>query len=171
MSSFGRPANRSAPLRPAPAQAPAMRPQAPGMSDKVEIIQPEQYTDRRSEPRFDCDDRGALLFLSSNEIVNCRILDQSASGARVAFDRISNLPPEIWLIDLDRHTVRHGTAAWSTMNRMGLKFDLIQQLTADMARPAKVPQSVFDAWLRLSGHAPAKPATGTGGDDGVLYFD
>ncbi len=168
MSSFGRPVNRSAPMRPAP--APSLRPQALGAGDKVEIIQPDQYADRRAEPRFECDDRGALLFLSSNEVVQCRILDQSASGARVAFDRISNLPPEIWLIDLDRNTVRHGTAAWSTVNRMGLKFDLVQQLIPGTARPAKVPQSVFDAWLRLSGLAPAKPAVDTGGDD-VLYFD
>ena len=170
MSSFGRPVNRTAPLRPAPASAPETRFQAPARPDRVEIIQPEQYADRRAEPRFECDDRGALLFLSSNEVVQCRILDQSASGARVSFDKISSLPPEIWLIDLDRNSVRHGTAAWSTMNRMGLKFDLVQQLTPGTARPAKVPESVFDAWLRLSGHAPAKPAADDS-DDGVLYFD
>ncbi|MEI9904511.1 MAG: hypothetical protein WDN06_11440 [Asticcacaulis sp.] len=35
------------------------------------MIQPDQYSDRRAEPRVACDDRGALLFLSSNEIVSC----------------------------------------------------------------------------------------------------
>ncbi len=62
--------------------------------------------------------------------------------------------------------VRRGTAAWSTLNRMGLKFDLIQQLAPGGARPAKVPEAVFAAWLRLTGAEPPRPA-----DDDMLYFD
>lgn len=167
MSSFSRPVNRLAP--PVQANGPGARAQAQAQAtrpSKVEIIQPDQYADRRAEPRVACDDRGALLFLSSNEIVQCRILDQSVSGARVAFDKINGLPAEIWMIDIDQHTARRGSAAWSTMNRMGLKFDLIQQLVPGGPRPPKVPEAVFDAWLRLTGKdAPPRD------DDDVLYFD
>ncbi|MEI9904510.1 MAG: hypothetical protein WDN06_11435 [Asticcacaulis sp.] len=49
---------------------------------------------------------------------------------------------------------------------MGLKFDLIQQLAPGGARPAKVPEAVFAAWLRLTGAEPPRPA-----DDDMLYFD
>ncbi len=164
MSTFNRPVSRLTPPPPVGTRLPAHGPAT--QAGKVEVIQPDQYSDRRAEPRVACDDRGALLFLSSNEIVTCRILDQSASGARVAFDKINGLPAEIWMIDLDQHMVRRGTAAWSTLNRMGLKFDLIQQLTPGGARPPKVPEAVFAAWLRLTGNEPPKPA-----DDDVLYFD
>ena len=155
MSTSLRPASRFSPPPPRP--------------DKVEIIQPDQYADRRAEPRFACDDRGALLLLSSGHVVQCRILDQSASGARVAFDKMDGVPGELWLIDLDEDTVRHGTAAWSTMNRMGLKFDLIIKLSADEPRPAKVPEVVYEAWLLLTGNTASKPASPP--DDDVLYFD
>ncbi len=154
------PAQRDGPGARAAAQAQATRP------DRVEIIQPDQYADRRAEPRFACDDRGALLLLSSGQVVRCRILDQSASGARVAFDRIDGVPGELWLIDIDENTVRHGASAWSTMNRMGLKFDLVLKLAPGEPRPARVPEVVFNAWLLLTGREPPKPA-----DDDVLYFD
>lgn len=131
--------------------------------NKVEIIMPDQYADRRAEPRFECNDRGALLFLSTQKIVPCRILDQSASGARVALPALRDLPQEMWLIDLDQNTVRCGTAAWSMANKMGLKFSLIQTLKPGEPKPAKVPQPVYDAWLRLS--TPAAP------EDDVLFFD
>ena len=150
----------------------AVRPAQPAprqnARDGVEVIQPDQYTDRRAEPRAICDARGVLLFPANGEIVACRILDQSMSGARVAFDAINGMPSEIWLIALDQSTARRGTAAWSTGNRMGLKFDFVQQLSAGVARPAKVPQVVFDAWRRMSGNEapePEKPA------DDALYFD
>ncbi|MBW8880243.1 MAG: hypothetical protein JF615_02120 [Asticcacaulis sp.] len=135
---------------------------------RVQIIQPEQYADRRGEPRFDCDDRGAMLFLSTGDVVPCRILDQSASGARVTFGKIGDLPSEIWLIDLDQNTARCGTAAWSMPNRMGLKFNFVATLKPGETRPAKVPQTVYDAWIRLS----APPADDKPEDDGdVVYFD
>ncbi len=147
--------------------APARPFVAPERDDSVEIIRPDQFADRRSEPRVACDDRGAMLFLSSQEVINCRILDQSPSGARVAFDAISRLPSEIWLIDLDTSMVRRGAAAWSTPNRMGLKFNLVQALAAGQPRPPRIPESVYEAWLRLSGNAPP-PAE----DDGdVLFLD
>ncbi|MDI7775610.1 hypothetical protein [Asticcacaulis sp. EMRT-3] len=136
-------------------------------ADKVEIIMPDQYADRRAEPRFVCDDRGALLLLAENKTVPCRILDQSASGARVAMENLTEIPAEIWLLDLDTHTVRRGTAAWSMANRMGLKFNFVQGLKPGEPRPAKVPQGVFDAWLRLSNAPDPK-----GEDDSdTLYFD
>lgn len=170
MSTFNRPATRPAPPSPNGPGARALAQAQAQRTSKVEIIQPDQYADRRAEPRVACDDAGALLFLSTNEIVTCRILDQSASGARVAFDKISGLPPEIWMIDIDLHTVRRGAAAWSTVNRMGLKFDLIQQLTPGGARPAKVPEAVYAAWLRLTGQVAVQPAPVADPDD-VLYFD
>ncbi len=134
----------------------------------VEVITPDQYADRRSEPRVQCDERGAMLFLSSRQVINCRILDQSASGARVAMENLDHIPSEIWLIDLDSGMVKRGSSAWSMANRMGLKFNFIQKMTDDGKRPAKVPPEVFDAWVRLS------KATGTPDkdpDDGVIYFD
>ncbi len=166
----------SLPLRPVPQPFTAPQRAAPagerardrtGEREKVEIITPDQYTDRRSEPRQTCDGKGALLFLSSREIFTCRILDQSASGARVSMENVGNIPAEIWLIDLDTHIVKRGTAAWSMANRMGLKFNFIQNLVSGMPRPAKVPQEVYDAWLRLSNSAPPAPEP----DDDALYFD
>ena len=142
---------------------------APERDDTVEIIRPDQFADRRAETRTECDDRGAMLFLSSREVVTCRILDQSASGARVAFEAISRLPAEIWLIDLDTNMVRRGAAAWSTPNRMGLKFSFIQAVVPGQARPERIPEAVFDAWLRLTGNeAPQAPGTD---DDDVLFLD
>lgn len=137
--------------------------------NKVEIIMPDQYSDRRSEPRTNCDDRGALLLLKDFDIVECRILDQSLSGARVAFDKINRIPPEIWLIDLGSNMARRGTSAWTTPNRMGLKFNFAMSLVPGAPRPAKVPQPVYDAWLKLSG-LDAKPSDDEDKND-VLYFD
>jgi len=134
----------------------------------VEVITPDQYADRRSEPRFACDDRGAMLFLSSRQVINCRILDQSASGARVAMENLDHIPAEIWLIDLDTAMVKRGSPAWSMANRMGLKFNFIQKMPDDGKRPAKVPPEVFEAWKRLSQPA-ATPDEDP--DDDVLYFD
>jgi hypothetical protein len=137
--------------------------------NRVEIIMPEQYGDRRAEPRINCDDRGALLLLSGYDIVQCRILDQSVSGARVAFDTIARVPPEIWMIDLDSNMAKRGSAAWSTSNRMGLKFNFAMTLVPGAPRPLKVPQPVYDAWLKLSGLA-AGPDIDDNNTD-VLYFD
>jgi hypothetical protein len=134
----------------------------------VEVITPDQYADRRAEPRVQCDARGAMLFLSSSQIINCRILDQSASGARVAMDNLDHIPSEIWLIDLDSGMVKRGSSAWSMANRMGLKFNFIQKMTDDGKRPAKVPPEVFDAWVRLS---KATDTPDEDPDDGVIYFD
>lgn len=141
-------------------------------SSRVEVIMPDQYADRRTEPRQARDDSGALLFLSNHEIITCRILDSSASGARVAMDHLDNVPAEIWLIDLASASVKRGTAAWSMVNRMGLKFNFIQKMTDDSQRPAKVPQEVYEAWLRLKNgpEAPAEKLPEEPGDD-VLYFD
>ena len=143
-------------------------------SGGVEIIQPESYVDRRAEPRVACDDRGVMMFPATGEVIACRILDQSASGARVAFDTIGGMPSEIWLLATEQSTARRGTAAWSTMNRMGLKFDLVQQLAPGAPRPPKVPAMVFEAWLRLTGQsvpAPAPQPAPPPADDDVLYFD
>jgi hypothetical protein len=139
------------------------------LDNKVEIIMPEQYTDRRAEPRVSCDDRGALLLLSGYDIVQCRILDQSVSGARVAFESIERIPPEIWMIDLDSNMAKRGSAAWSTSNRMGLKFNFAMTLVPGAPRPVKVPKPVHDAWLKLSG-TKAGPTTDDDNAD-VLYFD
>ena len=161
--------NDQSPARPASARplTAAARDNS-GRDDTVEIIRPDQFADRRAETRTECDDRGAMLFLSSQEVINCRILDQSPSGARVAFDAISRLPAEIWLIDLDTHMVRRGSAAWSTPNRMGLKFNFVQTMAPGEPRPARIPEAVHDAWLRLSGNMPARDED----DDGdVLFLD
>ncbi len=152
------------PLRHPVSSAPAVRPPAFGA---VEVIQPVDYVDRRAEARVDCDDRGAMLFLSSQTIVTCRILDQSPSGARVAFDNVGAVPAEIWLIDLDSHMVRRGSSAWSTPTRMGLKFNFIQALVPGQPRPPKVPENVFEAWMAMSGQTP-KPEDP---EDDVLFFD
>ena len=158
--------------RSSPASAPVRPFVVPDRDDTVEIIRPDQFADRRAEPRTECDDRGAMLFLSSQEVITCRILDQSPSGARVAFEAISRLPSEIWLIDLDTNMVRRGAAAWSTPNRMGLKFSFVQALVPDQPRPARIPESVYDAWLRLSGNeAPKAPEAGDDDGDGVLFLD
>ncbi len=150
-------------LRPAAPRLSTVAPK-PAPQDGVEIITPDQYADRRTEVRQDCNNRGSLLFLSSNEIVPCRILDQSASGARVSMDQISHVPQELWLIDLETNIVKCGSAAWSMANRMGLKFSLIQKITPGQPCPARVPGPVYEAWQRLSGNED-KP------DDDVLFFD
>ena len=124
---------------------------------------PAQYTDRRSEPRVDCDDRGALVLMPRGEAVTCRILDQSASGARVSISGLDTVPEDLWLIDLDLNLARRGRAAWTTAMRMGLRFTFAQQLKAGAPRPEKVPESVYRAWLELRGHSPEP--------DGVVYFD
>lgn len=129
------------------------------MSSPVEIIAPyDQLLNRRSEPRFDCNGRGCLLFLSRGTTVPCRILNQSASGAQVLCDTIGEVPAELWLIDLDAHTAKRGKAAWISPHKMGLKFNLIQQLDANKPRPAKVPEDVYRVWADLSG-------------DSTVYFD
>jgi hypothetical protein len=151
--------------RPAPAKPAPVKP-APVEDNRVEIIMPSQYADRRAEPRFNCDNRGALL-LAEGRTVPCRILDQSASGARVSIAELDRLPAELWLIDLDSHTVRRGSAAWSMANRMGLKFNFVQKLAEGQPRPAKVPEDVFAAWLKLSGQD--EPPRDDGDD--VVYFD
>ena len=149
-----------------PIRRPSPATPAPAAESKVEIIMPSQYADRRAEPRFNCDNRGALLLLPQGRAMPCRILDQSASGARISISDVNEIPAELWLIDLDTNTVRRGAAAWSMANRMGLKFNFIQKLTEGQARPAKVPEDVFAAWLKLSGQDESGPD-----DDGVLYFD
>jgi len=152
---------------------PAVRPAAPSPSAnaKAEVIQPAdyQFLDRRSEPRQDCDDRGALLFMSEKQVISCRIMDQSPSGARVAFDNSGPIPAEIWLIDLDTHMVRRGAAAWSTPTRMGLKFNFVHTLVPGQPKPPRVPQDVFDVWLKLSGQTKNPPPEKDDGD--VLYLD
>lgn len=163
MSSSSGPINRAPGLR-APSQT-IVRPPASGT---VEVIQPADYVDRRAEPRTNCDDRGAMLFLSNNTMVTCRILDQSPSGARVAFDRVDNIPAEIWLIDLETHMVRRGASAWSTPTRMGLKFNFVQTLVPGEPRPARIPEDVFAAWLNLTGQTPPAPKAP---NDDVLFLD
>lgn len=132
--------------------------------DKVEIIMPAQYADRRSEPRFDCDHQGALL-LAEGRVLPCRILDQSVSGARISVEDFGHVSTDLWLIDIDTHTVRRGSMAWSMATRVGLRFNFVQKLTTGQPRPLKVPEDVFSAWLRLNGQDKAQ-------DDGdVVYFD
>lgn len=137
-----------------------------GAGDRAEIIPVKSmFDDRRAEPRYDCDDRGCLLFMGNNQIVPCRILDQSASGAKVQFQEDCKATPEIWLIDLDTHSVRRGQVAWSMPYRMGLRFNLILQLSKTDPKPSKVPQPVYDAWLKLISGKDAPP------EDDVLFLD
>ncbi|MFT4076499.1 MAG: hypothetical protein QM647_13320 [Asticcacaulis sp.] len=131
----------------------------------VEVIMPDQYADRRAEPRFQCDARGAMLFLSNEQMITCRILDQSASGARVAMENLDTIPSEIWLFDLDAAMAKRGSAAWTMANRMGLKFNFIQKMPDNNQRPAKIPANVHAAWVKLTNPEPQAP------DDDVLYFD
>jgi hypothetical protein len=153
-------------LPPRPATA------SPSADAKAEVIQPAdyQFLDRRSEPRQDCDDRGALLYMSEKQVITCRIMDQSPSGARVAFDNVGSIPSEIWLIDLDTHMARRGSAAWSTPTRMGLKFNFVQTLVPGQPCPQRVPQEVFDVWMKLTGQIKDPPSDEGDGDD-VLYLD
>jgi hypothetical protein len=152
----------------APDAKPASAVERAAARPAVEVIMPDQYADRRAEPRFQCDARGAMLFLSSQQMITCRILDQSASGARVAMENLDTIPAEIWLFDLDTAMVKRGTAAWTMANRMGLKFNFIQKMPEDGQRPARVPPEVHAAWMRLVNPPPAPNADP---DDDVLYFD
>lgn len=133
-------------------RGPQARGGLPQKTGGVEIITvQQQLAERRSEPRAECNEEGYLLFLSSQEIIKCKILDQSASGAKVAFEGIDKIPNEIWLIDLKASVVKCGRAAWNMRHQMGLKFSYIQKLDHSQARPSKVPSGVFEAWLRLAG--------------------
>lgn len=126
-------------------------------SSKVEIIQPfEMFANRRAEPRFECHDRGCLLFMGSQQAVHCTILDQSASGAQVLFEAIGDIPAEVWLIDLDAHIVRRGRSVWTMAHKMGLKFDFIEKLTVQKTPSPKVPKAVYDMWKKLSQPEPPK---------------
>jgi len=150
--------------RPSPRVAAGLR-----RDDKVEIIMPrqmQQFADRRAEPREDAGNRGAVLVLANLDVVPCHILDQSPSGARVSFEAMASVPTELWLIDPVAHTAKRGTPAWSMPSRLGLKFNFIQALTPGAPRPPKVPQPVYDAWLKAAGIV-----AGPDQDDDVLYFD
>ncbi|WAC47521.1 PilZ domain-containing protein [Asticcacaulis sp. SL142] len=138
---------------------------APVASPKVEIIQPyEMFTNRRNEPRFECNDRGCLLFLNSQQTIHCTILDQSASGAQVLFEEIGEIPAEVWLIDLDAHILRRGRSVWTMAHKMGLKFDFIEKLTPGKMPSPKVPRAVYEMWQRLNQPAPPK-------DDDTFFLD
>jgi len=64
--------------------------------------------------------------------------------------------------------VRRGAAAWSTPNRMGLKFNFIQTLIPGEPRPNRIPEAVHEAWMRLTGNEPPQADN----DDGdVLFLD
>ena len=130
---------------------PLNRTGATAAPSKVEIIQPyEVFTNRRAEPRFECNDRGCLLFLGSQQSIHCTILDQSASGAQVLFETIGDIPAEVWLIDLDAHIVRRGRSVWTMAHKMGLKFDFIEKLSPQKTPSTKVPKAVYDMWQKLS---------------------
>ncbi|MDC7682735.1 PilZ domain-containing protein [Asticcacaulis sp. BYS171W] len=156
--------------------SPAARPISPvsspvaGVSSPrpgVEIIQPyAQFTNRRSEPRFDCNETATLFLFPSQAQVECRILNQSASGAQVIFESLPEVPAEIWLIDIRTHTVKCGTAAWSMTSKMGLKFSFLQRLDPNAVRPARVPEAVFKAWRKLAGLDPEPPV-----EDDVFFLD
>jgi hypothetical protein len=125
----------------------------------VEIIQPhDQYDNRRSEPRFDCVNKGCLLYFSKNEVFNCKVVNQSASGAQVIYTHAGKLPAEIWLIDLDTQMAKCGTVAWSMSHKMGLKFSLVFKLEADTAPSPKVPNAVYLAWKNASGFIDKPPS-------------
>ncbi|ESQ81148.1 hypothetical protein AEYBE204_02100 [Asticcacaulis sp. YBE204] len=133
----------------------------------VEIIQPyAQFSNRRSEPRFDCNDSATLFLLPSQAQVSCRVLNQSASGAQVIFESLPEVPAEIWLIDIKTHMVKCGTAAWSMTSKMGLKFSFLQRLDPAAARPARVPEAVYKAWRTLAGLDPEPPV-----EDDVFFLD
>ncbi|MDC7677000.1 PilZ domain-containing protein [Asticcacaulis machinosus] len=156
-------ATPSAPVSSPPHSTPLATP--PAASSKVEIIQPyEMFANRRNEPRFECNDRGCLLFLNSQQTIHCTILDQSASGAQVLFDSIGEIPSEVWLIDLDAHVVRRGRSVWTMAHKMGLKFDFIEKLTPGKMSSPKVPRAVYDAWQTLNQPPPPK-------DEDTFFLD
>jgi hypothetical protein len=112
-------------------------------------------SDRRGEPRQDCDIKGCLLFVSEQKIYDCHILDQSACGAKILVETRDKIEDELWLIDCESRVLKRGRPVWVRANILdlkilGLRFNLIQTLKTQDEKPSKVPQAVYNAWKRLT---------------------
>jgi hypothetical protein len=124
----------------------------------VEIIHAHaQLSERRREPRFDCEDEGTLILMQDGETLSCRLMDQSSGGARIMHARTEPLNGEMWLIRKGQTNVCRATPAWTMPHRIGLRFSLILKLSADAPCPPKVPVAVYEQWMKLNAPAQAKP--------------
>lgn len=80
----------------------------------------QRQIDARSEPRFRPASRMAVMTLHGRDHV-VRVVDLSASGARVAFSGRAEPGADVALQLLDRERVK-GQVRWSRDGRIGLNF-------------------------------------------------
>jgi hypothetical protein len=80
----------------------------------------QRQVDARAEPRFRPASRMAVMTLHGRDHV-VRVVDLSASGARVAFSGRAEPGAEVALQLLDRERVK-GQVRWSRDGRIGLNF-------------------------------------------------
>ena len=145
--------------------------------DSVEIIvPPSPYTDRRVEPRFKAHGKAYMVLTEDSDVVACLVIDQSLTGAKIQFSALKKAPQTLWLIDDKSPIVRQGSPAWISRVQMGLKFSLIQELSINGPCPPKVPQFVFETWLKIKNQPASitqtkpKPQEAKATDD-AFYFD
>lgn len=80
----------------------------------------QRQVDARCEPRFRPPSRMAVMTIHGRDHV-VRVIDLSASGARIAFSGRAELGAEVALQLLDRERLR-GQVRWSRDGRIGLNF-------------------------------------------------
>lgn len=127
---------------------------------RVEVITVAPIiANRRSEVRYACQTKGLLVLLPRHTLIECGIVDQSASGAKVMLDpKDIRAGQAVWLIDLENDTVKQGMVAWGTTSALGLKFTFSQKLTLQEPRPQKVPADVYCAWFATKNNDSKSPA-------------
>jgi hypothetical protein len=153
------PSNSTSAARPA-----SSRPSTGG----VEVIHAHaQLSERRREPRYDCEDEGTLILMQDGQTIQCRLLDQSSGGARIMHARMEPLNGDMWLIRKGQPNVCRASPAWTMPHRMGLRFTLILKLSTDAPCPPKVPAAVHAQWMALN--APA-PAANDASDESNTFF-
>jgi len=58
------------------------------------------------------------------ELVTCRIVDVSATGARLELDGADSLPDSfVLIISYDRHLRRHCSVVWRSPTAVGVEFN------------------------------------------------
>lgn len=80
----------------------------------------QRQVDARSEPRYRPASRMAVMTLGGRDHV-VRVVDLSASGARIAFSGRAEPGAEVALQLLDRERLK-GQVRWSRDGRIGLNF-------------------------------------------------
>jgi len=107
------------------------------------------YMERRSEVRYKADKPVDILFMPQNLLKRGRLVDQSATGAKITFDMIDTPPQFVWFIGVMDHTVKYAKVAWCLNNAMGLKIEFVKKIDLEAPLDLHVPIEVYEAYLSL----------------------